>query len=220
MSYLLDVVMRWGHIVFGVTWIGLLYYFNFIQTEYVKEADDGAKADVMAKLAPRALWWFRWAAMFTFLTGLLLIGSVMHRHGGVSLSITLGILMGTLMMLNVWLIIWPNQKIVIGLESGDKAAAGPKAGLASRTNTLLSLPMLFFMVASGHASPMANGGLWGGAGDIAMSSVALLVGLAIIVIIEANAIWGKMNGAMLSVKAVITSSVVLTIIMSGVVKYL
>ena len=137
MSYLLDVVMRWGHIVFGVAWIGLLYYFNFVQTEYVKEADDGAKADVMAKLAPRALWWFRWAAMFTFLTGLLLIGSVMHRYGGVNLSITLGILMGTLMMLNVWLIIWPNQKIVIGLESGDKAAAAPKAGLASRTNTLL-----------------------------------------------------------------------------------
>jgi len=218
MSYLLDVVMRWGHIVFGVTWIGLLYYFNFIQTEYVKEADDGAKADVMAKLAPRALWWFRWAAMFTFLTGLLLIGSVMHRHGGVSLSITLGILMGTLMMLNVWLIIWPNQKIVIGLESGDKAAAGPKAGLASRTNTLLSLPMLFFMVASGHQQGMV--GVWGGGGDITVSGVALLVGLAIIVITEANAIWGKMNGAMLSVKAVITSSVVLTIIMSGVVKYL
>ena len=218
MSYLLDVVMRWGHIVFGVTWIGLLYYFNFIQTEYVKEADDGAKADVMAKLAPRALWWFRWAAMFTFLTGLLLLGYIQHTR--LSLGITLGALMGTLMMLNVWLIIWPNQKIVIGLESGDKAVAGPKAGLASRTNTLLSLPMLFFMVASAHASPMTNGGLWGGAGDIAMSSVALLVGLAIILIIEANAIWGKMNAAMLSVKAVITSSVVLTIIMSAVVQYL
>jgi hypothetical protein len=78
--------------------------------------------------------------------------------------------------------------------------------------------MLFFMVASGHAP--ANGGVWGGGGDITVSGVALLVGLAIIVIIEANAIWGKMNGAMLSVKAVITSSVVLTIIMSGVVKYL
>ena len=218
MSYLLDVVMRWGHIVFGVAWIGLLYYFNFVQTEYVKEADDSAKADVMAKLAPRALWWFRWAAMFTFLTGLLLLGYVMHMR--LSLGITLGALMGTLMMFNVWLIIWPNQKIVIGLESGDKATAAPKAGLASRTNTLLSLPMLFFMVASGHTSPMANGGLWGGAGDLAISSVALLVGLAIIVIIEANAIWGKMNGAMQSVKAVITSSVVLTIIMSGVVTYL
>ncbi|MBT4987722.1 MAG: antitermination protein NusG, partial [Proteobacteria bacterium] len=72
MSYLMDVAMRWGHVVFGVTWIGLLYYFNFVQTEYVKEADAGAKADVTAKLAPRALWWFRWAAMFTFLSGLIL----------------------------------------------------------------------------------------------------------------------------------------------------
>ena len=215
MSYLLDVVMRWGHIVFGVTWIGLLYYFNFIQTEYVKEADDGAKADVMAKLAPRALWWFRWAAMFTFLTGLLLLGHILHMR--LSLGILLGALMGTLTMLNVWLIIWPNQKIVIGLAAGDKAAAGPKAALASRTNTLFSLPMLFFMVASAHATPLANGGLWGGTDDIAMSTLALLVGLVIVVIIEANAIWGKMNGAIQSVNSVITSSVVLTVLMAGVV---
>lgn len=215
MAYIMDIVMRWGHIVFGVAWIGLLYYFNFVQTEYVKEADDSAKADVMAKLAPRALWWFRWAAMFTFLSGLLLLGYILHMR--LSLGITLGALMGTIMMLNVWLIIWPNQKIVIGLESGDKAAAGPKAALASRTNTLFSLPMLFFMVASGHASPMANGGVWGGAGDMAMSTVALVVGLVIVAIIEANAIWGKMNGTIQSVSAVITSSVILTAIMAGVV---
>ncbi|MGB1446600.1 MAG: urate hydroxylase PuuD [Arenicellales bacterium] len=218
MAYIMDIVMRWGHIVFGVAWIGLLYYFNFVQTEYVKEADDSAKADVMAKLAPRALWWFRWAAMFTFLSGLLLLGYILHMR--LSLGITLGALMGTIMMLNVWLIIWPNQKIVIGLESGDKAAAGPKAALASRTNTLFSLPMLFFMVASGHASPMANGGVWGGAGDMAMSTVALVVGLVIVAIIEANAIWGKMNGTIQSVSAVITSSVILTAIMAGVVYYL
>ena len=218
MAYIMDVVMRWGHIVFGVAWIGLLYYFNFVQTEYVKEADDSAKADVMAKLAPRALWWFRWAAMFTFLSGLLLLGYILHMR--LSLGITLGVLMGTIMMLNVWLIIWPNQKIVIGLESGDKAVAGPKAALASRTNTLFSLPMLFFMVASGHASPMANGGVWGGAGDMAMSTVALVVGLVIVAIIEANAIWGKMNGTIQSVSAVITSSVILTAIMGGVVYYL
>ena len=218
MAYIMDIVMRWGHIVFGVAWIGLLYYFNFVQTEYVKEADDSAKADVMAKLAPRALWWFRWAAMFTFLSGLLLLGYILHMR--LSLGITLGVLMGTIMMLNVWLIIWPNQKIVIGLESGDKAAAGPKAALASRTNTLFSLPMLFFMVASGHASPMANGGVWGGAGDMAMSTVALVVGLVIVAIIEANAIWGKMNGTIQSVSAVITSSVILTAIMAGVVYYL
>ena len=210
--------MRWGHIVFGVAWIGLLYYFNFVQTEYVKEADDSAKADVMAKLAPRALWWFRWAAMFTFLSGLLLLGYILHMR--LSLGITLGVLMGTIMMLNVWLIIWPNQKIVIGLESGDKAVAGPKAALASRTNTLFSLPMLFFMVASGHASPMANGGVWGGDGAMAMSTVALVVGLVIVAIIEANAIWGKMNGTIQSVSAVITSSVILTAIMGGVVYYL
>ena len=218
MAYVMDIVMRWGHIVFGVAWIGLLYYFNFVQTEYVKEADDSAKADVMAKLAPRALWWFRWAAMFTFLSGLLLLGYILHMR--LSLGITLGALMGTLMMLNVWLNIWPNQKIVIGLESGDKAAAGPKAALASRTNTLLSLPMLFFMVASGHASPIANGGVWGGAGDMAMSTMALVIGLAIVVIVEANAIWGKMNGAIQSVSSVITSSIILTAIMGGVVYYL
>ena len=218
MAYIMDIVMRWGHIVFGVAWIGLLYYFNFVQTEYVKEADDSAKADVMAKLAPRALWWFRWAAMFTFLSGLLLLGYILHMR--LSLGITLGALMGTIMMLNVWLIIWPNQKIVIGLASGDKAAAGPKAALASRTNTLFSLPMLFFMVASGHASPMANGGVWGGAGDMAMRTVALVVGLVIVAIIEANAIWGKMNGTIQSVSAVITSSVILTAIMAGVVYYL
>ena len=218
MAYIMDIVMRWGHIVFGVAWIGLLYYFNFVQTEYVKEADDSAKADVMAKLAPRALWWFRWAAMFTFLSGLLLLGYILHMR--LSLGITLGALMGTIMMLNVWLIILPNQKIVIGLESGDKAAAGPKAALASRTNTLFSLPMLFFMVASGHASPMANGGVWGGTGDMAMSTVALVVGLVIVVIIEANAIWGKMNSTIQSVSAVITSSVILTAIMAGVVYYL
>ena len=218
MAYIMDIVMRWGHIVFGVAWIGLLYYFNFVQTEYVKEADDSAKADVMAKLAPRALWWFRWAAMFTFLSGLLLLGYILHMR--LSLGITLGVLMGTIMMLNVWLIIWPNQKIVIGLESGDKAVAGPKAALASRTNTLFSLPMLFFMVASGHASPMANGGVWGGDGAMAMSTVALVVGLVIVAIIEANAIWGKMNGTIQSVSAVITSSVILTAIMGGVVYYL
>ena len=135
----MDVLFRWGHIVFGVAWIGLLYYFNFVQTEYVKEAEDSAKADVMKKLAPRALWWFRWAALFTFLTGLILLWFITNR---LNLAITFGAVMGTIMMLNVWGIIWPNQKIVIGISEGDKAKAAPKAALASRTNTLLSLPML------------------------------------------------------------------------------
>jgi len=213
MAYLLDVLFRYAHIVFGVAWIGLLYYFNFVQTEYVKEADDGAKADVMAKLAPRALWWFRWAALFTFLTGLILLWWVSNQQR-FNLGIALGALMGTIMMLNVWGIIWPNQKIMIGLAEGDKAVAGPKAALASRTNTLLSLPMLYFMVASVHGFA-ASGGAWA-----STSMTALIIGLVIIVVIEANAIWGKMLGLIQSVSGVITSSIILTIIMAGIVNYL
>ncbi|HJP08601.1 MAG: urate hydroxylase PuuD [Arenicellales bacterium] len=214
MAYLLDVLFRYAHIVFGVTWIGLLYYFNFVQTEYVKEAEDAGKADVMAKLAPRALWWFRWAAMFTFLTGLVLLWWVSSQQR-YNLGISLGALMGTLMMLNVWLIIWPNQKIVIGLAEGDKAAAGPKAGLASRTNTLFSLPMLYFMVASIHGLA-ASGGTWGAE----TSMPALIIGLVIIAVIEANAIWGKMLSVIQSVNAVIISSIILTVIMAGLVNYI
>ena len=213
MAYLLDVLFRYAHIVFGVAWIGLLYYFNFVQTEYVKEADDGAKADVMAKLAPRALWWFRWAALFTFLTGLILLWWVSNQQR-FNLGIALGALMGTIMMLNVWGIIWPNQKIMIGLAEGDKTVAGPKAALASRTNTLLSLPMLYFMVASVHGFA-ASGGAWA-----STSMTALIIGLVIIVVIEANAIWGKMLGMIQSVSGVITSSIILTIIMAGVVNYI
>ena len=213
MAYLLDVLFRYAHIVFGVAWIGLLYYFNFVQTEYVKEADDGAKADVMAKLAPRALWWFRWAALFTFLTGLVMLWWVSSQQR-FNLGIALGAFMGTLMMLNVWGIIWPNQKIMIGLTEGDKTVAGPKAALASRTNTLLSLPMLYFMVASIHGLA-ASGGVWA-----SVSTQALIIGLAIIVVIEANAIWGKMLGLIQSVSGVITSSIILTIIMAGIVNYM
>ena len=217
MQYVMDVLFRWGHILFGVTWIGLLYYFNFVQTEYVKEAEDSAKADVMQKLAPRALWWFRWAALFTFLTGLVLIWFITSEAPRFSLGISFGVLMGTIMMLNVWGIIWPNQKIVIGLSSGDKAKAAPKAGLASRTNTLMSLPMLYFMVASAHgAAPdggvNAYGGLYSVDGQVSMTG--LIIGLVIIAAIEANALWGKMNPAIQSVNAVITSSIVLTVIMA------
>ena len=150
MAYLLDVLFRYAHIVFGVAWIGLLYYFNFVQTEYVKEADDGAKADVMAKLAPRALWWFRWAALFTFLTGLILLWWISSQQR-YNLGIVLGALMGTIMMLNVWGIIWPNQKKALGIVEADadtKAASARTAMLFSRTNTLLSIPMLFAMVSA------------------------------------------------------------------------
>jgi len=191
------------HILFGIAWIGLLYYFNFIQGEYVKVANPDAKADVFKKLAPNALWWFRWAALFTFLTGVILLHQISLRIGT---EIILGATMGTLMMLNVWGIIWRNQKIVLGMKEGDAAVAGAKAGLASRTNTLFSVPMLMYMVYSAHGQDPT--GLiihpeW--------SSTSLLVGLAIIFAIEANAIWGKMLPAITSVRAVIISSFVLAI---------
>ena len=203
---------RTFHILFGIAWIGLLYYFNFIQGEYVKVADPNAKADVFKKLAPNALWWFRWAALFTFLTGVILLHQISVRIGT---EIILGATMGTLMMLNVWGIIWRNQKIVLGMKEGDAAAAGAKAGLASRTNTLFSVPMLMYMVYSAHGQDPT--GLiihpeWSG--------TSLLVGLAIIFAIEANAIWGKMLPAIASVRSVIISSFALCVGLSSVVYYL
>ena len=188
------------HVLFGIAWIGLLYYFNFVQAEYVKVADPDAKADVFKKLAPNALWWFRWAALFTFLTGVILLHQIYVRIGT---EIILGATMGTIMMLNVWGIIWRNQKIVLGMKEGDAAAAGAKAGLASRTNTLFSVPMLMYMVYSVHGGNVGMG--------ISMS--ALYLGLAIIFAIEANAIWGKMLPAITSVRAVITSSFILAVVM-------
>ena len=155
------------HVLFGIAWIGLLYYFNFVQGEYVKIADPDAKADVFKKLAPNALWWFRWAALFTFLTGVILLHQIYVRIGT---EIILGATMGTIMMLNVWGIIWRNQKIVLGMKEGDAAAAGAKAGLASRTNTLFSVPMLMYMVYSVHGGNVGMG----------ISVNALYLGLGII----------------------------------------
>ena len=204
-AYLYNVLFRWGHIVVGIAWIGLLYYFNFVQTEYVKKADPEAKKDVMQKLAPNALWWFRWAAFFTFLTGLYLL-YVQERM--ITTAITLGTLMGTIMMLNVWGIIWRNQKIVLGMKEGDAAVAGAKAALASRTNTLFSVPMLMYMVYSAHGQVPSNILVhpeW--------SSLSLYIGLGIILAIEANAIWGKMLPMIASVRGVITSSFVLAVVL-------
>ncbi len=216
-SAIVDYLARWGHFLFGVTWIGLLYYFNFVQGEYFKEADAAARTDAVVKLVPRALWWFRWGAMFTFLTGLILLG---FRGAGVTLDITIGAVMGTLMFLNVWLIIWPNQKIVIAsneqVKAGgealpEAAAAGPKAGLASRTNTLFSIPLLFFMGSSAH---LPHGFL-----TDATNTTALIVALVIIAVLELNAIVGK-QGPMTSVSGVIVSGLLLTGALWAVVAYL
>jgi len=96
-SYGLDYLFRWGHFLSGITWIGVLYYFNFIQAEYFKEAEAPHRSGAIQKLVPRALWWFRWGAMFTFLTGVVLLG---FRHAGLSYDITVGATLGTLMFLN------------------------------------------------------------------------------------------------------------------------
>lgn len=198
----IDLLVRWLHVLFGITWIGLLYYFNFIQGEYFKEAEPGAKADATKKLAPRALWWFRWGAMFTFLTGVILLGLI---HTRINAFIVVGALTGTFMFLNVWLIIWPNQKIVCGIVEGDAAAAGPKALLASRTNTLFSSLMLLGMLGSAHGGGQATYLMSQG---LSMGAIAVL---AIIVALEANAIVGKI-GPMASVKGVIHCSIALTVV--------
>tara|TARA_R110002124_G_scaffold12197_26_gene58242 strand:+ start:3948 stop:4568 length:621 start_codon:yes stop_codon:yes gene_type:complete len=195
---ILDFIFRWAHVLFGIVWIGMLYYFNFVQTEYFKEAEAGAKSDAMKKLAPRALWWFRWGAMFTFLTGLVLLHVVGATTNFMGMPlITIGALAGTFMFLNVWLIIWPKQQIVLGLKEGDGPSSAAKAGLASRTNTLLSAPMLFGMLGSKHL--YIEG----------VSDVGLYACLAIIVLLEANALFGKL-GPMASVKGVIHCSLALT----------
>ena len=198
----LEFFFRWFHVIFGVVWIGMLYYFNFVQTEYFKEAEAEGLKDAKAKLAPRALWWFRWGAMFTFLTGLVLLWSVgaLNSVAGMPL-IWIGSIAGILMFLNVWLIIWPNQQIVLGLngKSGDGPAAAAKAGLASRTNTLLSAPMLFGMLGSKHLY----------IADISMAGVG--ASLALILAAEANALFGK-TGPMTSVKGVIHCSIAMALL--------
>ena len=208
---LLEFLFRWAHVLFGITWIGLLYYFNFVQTEYFKEAAADAKADAVKKLAPRALWWFRWGAMFTFLTGVFLLAKVGSASNGYLL---MGALAGTFMFLNVWLIIWPNQKIVCGISSGDAAAAAPKAGLASRTNTLLSLPMLLGMLGSKHG--MGIDALTPVSSEV---SAGFIIAIAVVIAIELNGIFGKM-GPMASVRGVINCGIALTAVLFGLMYYI
>jgi len=191
----------------------MLYYFNFVQGGYFKQATPEALADAKAKLAPNALWWFRWGAMFTFITGVLLLGGLSHNNQ-FNNSIVIAALMGTLMFLNVWLIIWPNQQVALGMKEGDGPAAGAKALLASRTNVLFSGPMAFGMLASPHASQ------WGGSGyGTGVGGIDLIVCLVIIAALEVNALMGK-QGPMASVKGVIHASLGLTVVLFGILYYL
>lgn len=197
---IVDFIFRWAHVLFGMVWIGMLYYFNFVQAEYFKEAEAGAKADAMKKLAPRALWWFRWGAMFTFLTGLILLRLVGADTSIMGMPVIwVGAVLGTLMFLNVWLIIWPAQQVVLGMKEGDSPAAAARAGLASRTNTLFSAPMLFCMLGSKHLYTLA--------GDV--SATGFYGCVILVLLLEANALFGK-TGPLTSITGVVHCSIGLT----------
>ena len=161
-------LLRWLHFLAGITWIGLLYYFNFVQTPFFATAEPPVRTGMIAGgLVGRALWWFRWGAMVTFITGWLIVFDKMGQFGGVreffttsyGWAIFYGGMLGSLMWFNVWFVIWPAQQIVMasaaqvakgGTAIPEAAARGQRSGFASRTNTMLSIPMLFFMGAASH----------------------------------------------------------------------
>jgi uncharacterized membrane protein len=152
---------RWLHVLSGVMWIGLLWYFNFVQIPNMAKIPDDQKPAIGKVIAPAALFWFRWGAMGTIVTGLIVAFMNGYLGQAITLGLTdgvpkhtmigLGMWMGAIMWFNVWFVIWPNQKVALGIVEADadaKAAAGRKAMLFSRTNTLLSIPMLFAMVSA------------------------------------------------------------------------
>jgi uncharacterized membrane protein len=190
---------RWLHILAGITWIGLLYYFNFVQVPAFAAFGDEARARNIAidKVARKALWWFRWAAISTFVTGILItivtedyFSNDFSKHAG-GVAISVGMLLGTIMMLNVWGVIWRNQKVVLanaanvvagGEPDPAAAAAGRKAFMASRQNTVFSVTMLFFMVFKTH-SPAS--------GEIISSGkmgAFWVIAIVIIAVLEVNAL--------------------------------
>ncbi len=220
------MILRWIHFFSGVAWIGHLYYFNFVQGEFFKEIEAPVKNVAFSKLVPKALWWFRFGALGTFLSGAAMLtieagalgGDFMRTSYGIYISI--GALLGTLMFLNVWLIIWPIQKgliananTVIGGGQADAAAAAlaPKAALASRTNVLFSIPLLFFMGACRHLSLNIPEDF----------SPGLVMGVTTLLILalELNAIKGKM-GPMTTVKGVVHCGLGLLVVLYGLVEVL
>ena len=161
-------LLRWFHFLAGITWIGLLYYFNFVQTPFFATAEAPVRTGMLAGgLVSRALWWFRWGAMLTFITGWLIILHKITKLGGLApffndsngWAIFFGGMLGSLMWFNVWFVIWPAQQVVMasatqvskgGQAIAEAASRGQRGGFASRTNTMLSIPMLFLMGMASH----------------------------------------------------------------------
>src|SRR5438128_6084609 len=191
-------LLRWFHFLAGITWIGMLYYFNFVQVPFFAGAEPAVRTGMITGgLVSRALWWFRWGAMLTFITGWLYL---LHKLGQFGLqpffrtsygwAIFIGGIIGSLMWFNVWFIIWPAQKVVIasatqvakgGQANPAAAPRGQRSGFASRTNTLLSIPMLFFMGAASHFAFFTPGERG--------AKIQLLIVFAIVLaIVEANAL--------------------------------
>ena len=216
-------VLRWLHFIFGITWIGLLYYFNFVQGPFFTETDASTKSNAIQKLVPRALAWFRWSAMFTLITGWFIILGRTHQGAGLlgtswGVAILTGGSIATLMWFNVWFVIWPNQKIVIqsatqaatgGQALPGAAAAAARAGVASRTNVLYSVPMLFFMGAASHLPFTVK--------ENAPYGLLALVLALIFGALQFNAMKGKM-GPMASIKGVIHLGFALAAVLSVLVE--
>jgi uncharacterized membrane protein len=203
---------RMAHVIVAIMWMGLLWFFNFVQTPAYAEMDAATRNNALDKLTWRALWWFRWAAAATVFFGVLILGVGGFKstdayskdfwiHTAAGPTLLIGILFGIVMFLNVWLIIWPKQQVVIGnarnLIAGgeanpDAAAAGRAGAMASRQNTIFSLPLLVFMVGASH---FYNYGPNFGRTDISSGKalVYLLIGVVVLVVMELNAL-GKISG--------------------------
>jgi uncharacterized membrane protein len=222
------LLLRWFHFLFGITWIGILYYFNFVQVPFFAETEPAVRSGAIQKLVPRALWWFRWGAMGTVIVGFLYLIIWWAQLGWAISSWTVAILtggtLGIIMFLNVWLVIWPNQRIVIasavtvaggGQADPQAAPAGRRAGLTSRTNTVFSIPMLFFMAATSHYSNLIKVATTGG-----VFGWLILAGI-VIALVEINALSGTTGPAkkpLDSVQGAITSGFVLWLILLVIIK--
>ena len=217
-----EFLFRYLHFLAGITWIGVLYYFNFIQTPFFgSELGGTARSAMIRGLVPNALWWFRWGAMFTFLSGWTIVLMKLGMQGiglgdGYMTRVLTGGLMGTFMWFNVWFIIWPAQQVVIksadqvaggGDAIPEAAARGARAGTASRVNTLFSLPMLFMMGGASHL-PSWNAGQ--------NDAVYWLIALVLIAAVEIQAFIGPglaTQKPLTSVSGTIHGGLILTLLL-------